>query len=418
MNKVIIIDKNPKDTSLLSNKIQNKLNINIEIAHTFEDTKKSIESDSNINAAIIEPDVDKYSDRSTVDLLLEHNIPVIVLTDNIKTDYLDKIINKPIVDYVIKSNKNSINIIINLLSQVLRHQKTSVLIIDDSQSTRLLIITMLEQLNLKLFEANGVEDALKTIKENPDIKLVLTDYSMVGRNGIDLTNEIRKQYSNKELSIIGHSAYGNAILSADFIKNGANDFITKPFQKEELVNRILLQLDMIDYIANIKDSSERDFLTGISNRKYVYEVGRKLFDNAKRGNIELVCAMIDIDHFKKVNDNYGHDIGDKVIIGLAKELSSTFRKSDIVGRIGGEEFCIVLTNPNMKNLENIFDSLRQKIENTSINGLDEHKNDFSINFTVSIGVTSTLNESFEEMMKFADMKLYEAKNYGRNMVVI
>jgi len=418
LNKLIIVDKSPQKAASLSDKIQNELNIDVFIAHNFEETKKLLISNSNINAAIIEPDFENDSKATAIDLLLEENIPVIVLTDNIKTDYLDLVINKPIVDYVIGSNKNSINIIINLLSQVLRHQKTSILVIDDSKSTRLLIIAMLEHLNLNILEANGVDDALKIIKENPDIKLLLTDYSMNGRNGIDLTNEIRKQYSNKELSIIGHSAYGNAILSADFIKNGANDFINKPFQKQELINRVLLQLDMIDYIAKIKDSSERDYLTGISNRKYVYEVGRKLFDNAKRGNIELVCSMIDIDHFKKVNDTYGHDIGDQVIIRLAEELSNTFRKSDIIGRIGGEEFCVVLTNPNMQNLENIFDSLRQKIEKISIDSVDQDKNEFTINFTVSIGVTSTLNESFEEMMKFADMKLYEAKNYGRNMVVI
>jgi diguanylate cyclase (GGDEF)-like protein len=241
---------------------------------------------------------------------------------------------------------------------------------------------------------------------------------MKGGSGIDLTREVRKIYSNKEISIIGHSAYGNAILSADFLKNGANDFLTKPFQKEELINRVLIQLDMINYIENIKDASEKDFLTSIFNRKYVYEVGRKLFKNAKRGNIAMACAMIDIDHFKNVNDTYGHDIGDQVIVRLAQELSSSFRESDIVGRIGGEEFCVVLTNPDLNNLENIFDEIRQTIEKIVIYGEDEEKNKFSFNFTVSIGVTAVLGDSFEEMLKFSDMKLYEAKNYGRNMVVL
>ena len=157
------------------------------------------------------------------------------------------------------------------------------------------------------------------------------------------------------------------------LKHEANDFIRKPFQKEELVNGVLIQLDTIDYIATIKDASEKDLLTAIYKRKYVYEVEHKLFDNAKRGNISIACAMIDIDHFKRVNDTYGHDIGDQVIIRLALELSAAFRTSDIVGRPGGKEFCVVLSNPDVNNLESIFDDPRKKTEQIIIRGEDEKK---------------------------------------------
>lgn len=419
MNHVLIINENVEESLFIVKELKKELDLKITPLNSYTQTAQLLKTKEHIHAAIVDPLLSDDLSAEVVDLLLENNIPVIVFTSSdLNPELFDEVVNKPIVDYVLKSSRNNCFMIVNLLSQVLRHEQTAILIIDDSATTRILMSLMLDNLNLFILEANGVEEALKKIKEHPEIKLVLTDYNMGAQNGIDLTREIRKTRTNKEVSIIGHSSYGNAMLSADFLKNGANDFITKPFQKEELINRVLLQLDMIDYIETIKDSSEKDFLTGIYNRKYVYEVGRKLFDNAKRGNITLACAMIDIDHFKNVNDTYGHDIGDKVIVRLAQEISSSFRKSDIVGRLGGEEFCVVLSSPDESKLEDQFDELRKKIEKIIISGVDENKNRFDFSFTVSIGVTSVLCESFEEMLKFSDLKLYEAKNYGRNMVVI
>ncbi len=417
-NRILIIDPSKTSAHSISMQLTEEFNLSTVMCNSLEEVVKLIEKDRLFNAAIIDPTLGDDPDAKVVDLILECEIPVIIYSYDIKPPLLDAIISKPIVDYEIKSTRNNCYTIINLLKHILRHQKTAILIIDDSQTARATISMMLANLNLHIIEARSVEEALLKLKEHPEIKLILTDYSMDGQTGLDLTREIRKKYSNKEVSIIGHSAYANPMMSADFIKNGANDFIRKPFKKGELMNRVLLQVDIIDYIQTIKEASEKDFLTSIYNRKYVYEVGRKLFENAKRGNITLACAMMDIDHFKNVNDTYGHDVGDEVIKTLAKELSDYFRKSDIVGRIGGEEFCVVLTNPGVVNLEDIFENLRKKIEEIVISGIDEDKNEFEFNFTISIGVTSVLSDSFEEMLKFADMKLYEAKNYGRNMVVL
>lgn len=418
MNRVLIIDRSMMTSLFLAGEIKKELDLDIITSNSLKQTREILEKKELISAAIVEPELADDPSGELVDLLLEHHIPVIVYTSALSAALLESLLQKPIVDYVIKSSRNNFFIVINLLGQVLRHRQTAILVIDDSPTSLMQIREALKNLKLHIIEAGSAEEAMQKIKEHPEIKLVLTDYSMEGQSGIELTQEIRKKYSNKELSIIGISAYGNPLLSADFLKNGANDFILKPFQKEEFVSRVLLQLDMIDYIETIKESSEKDFLTGIYNRKYVYEVGRKLFDNAKRGNITLACAMIDIDHFKRVNDTYGHDIGDKVIVRLAQELRDLFRKSDIVGRLGGEEFCVVLTNPDMAHLESIFDDLRQTIEKLVIQGMDEQKRKFGLSFTVSIGLTSTLSESFEEMLKVADLKLYEAKSYGRNRVVI
>lgn len=418
MNHVLIVDPSLLASLSLAGKIKKELSLDVSTSNSLKQTIQLLEKEEIINVAIVEPSLADDAKADVIDLLLDYHIPVIIYTSMTKHNLLENIINKPIVDYVIKSSRDNSIIVINLINHILRHRQTKILITDASATSRIEISEALNSLKLYTIETNSVQETLEKIKEHPEIKLVLTNDIMQDHNGLDLIREIRKNHSNKEVSIIGYSAHSNTITSADFLKHGANDFIRKPFQKEELINRVLIQLDMIDHIATIRDASEKDFLTAIYNRKYVYEVGRKLFDNAKQGNISLACAMIDIDHFKRVNDTYGHDIGDQVIIRLAQELSAAFSTSDIVGRIGGEEFCVILSNPDLSNLESIFEDLRKKIERIIIRGEDKQKNKFTFSFTISIGVTSTLAESFEEMLKFSDMKLYEAKNYGRNMVVI
>jgi diguanylate cyclase (GGDEF)-like protein len=418
MRQVLIINSRILTSLSLAGEVKKALGLDIATCNSLKQTSQLLEKGELIHAAVVEPLLEDDSAGEVIDLLLKYKIPVIIYTSALKQELFDVVNHKSILDYIVKTDPNSVGIVINLLAQVQHHQDAEILIVDDSAPSRLEIREMLNSLQLNIIEATGNQDALDKIKEYHHIRLVLIKDTLENENGIHLTCEIRNKYSNKEVSIIGHSTQTHTLHSANFLRNGANDFISKPIQKEDLVNRVLVQLDIINHIRTIKDASEKDFLTSIYNRKYVYEVGSKLFNNAKRGNMTLACAMIDIDHFKKVNDTYGHDIGDKVIIRLAQELSAAFRSSDIVGRLGGEEFCVVLSNPDIGNLENIFDKLRQKIEELLITGRDEHNKKFSLKFTVSIGVTSTLAESFEEMLKFSDMKLYEAKNYGRNMVVI
>ena len=418
MKNILIIDPDKTLASSLRHEIITLLDVDVKIATSAKEADQYSEGDTVFHAVIVDPTLTDDTEARIIDRLIRRQIPVIAfLTDN-NPVLLDRIIHKPISDYVMKTHRNAKTMIIQLLSQILRHSQTAILVIDDSEMTRNHISELLENLNLDILTAANVEEALKVIQSHPEVKLVLADYNMEGLTGVDLTIEIRKQYSNKEISIIGHSSYGTTKIGTQFIKNGANDFISKPFDKEDLISRVLLQLDTIDYISHLKERSDKDFLTGIYNRRYIYEVGRKLFDNARRGNMKMACAMIDIDHFKVVNDTYGHDIGDEVIIRLAQELTESFRMSDLVGRLGGEEFCVILANPDVDLIETLLDDLRKKIEQIVISGVDENNASYQFSFTISIGATMQISKSFEEMLKFADLKLYEAKNYGRNMVVI
>jgi diguanylate cyclase (GGDEF)-like protein len=231
-------------------------------------------------------------------------------------------------------------------------------------------------------------------------------------DGFQLTGEIRKQFPMGEIGIIGVSAVGNPILSAQFLKTGANDFVNKPYNEEEFQWRIHQNIELLESMRTIREAATKDYLTGLYNRRYFFNAAEKLFENAKRKNLRMLIGMIDIDNFKAINDTYGHDAGDKVIQHIAQILQNSFRASDIVARYGGEEFVVLCVNmPPEKHLTH-FENLRKAVETTSVKTRVGE-----ISVTVSIGVTTRIAASLDDMVNESDKQLYNAKKAGRNNVI-
>jgi len=166
--------------------------------------------------------------------------------------------------------------------------------------------------------------------------------------------------------------------------------------------------------GSITNHANRDFLTGLYNRRYFFQNMDEYISEEDVLNEQFAVGMIDIDSFKKINDTYGHDTGDKVIIHLANILMSNTNSRDIVSRFGGEEFCVVLKNINKLSVLEIFDRLREEISKTVVYSDKKEP----IQFTISIGISLYSEDGLEETINQADMMLYKAKNDGRNRVVI
>jgi len=157
-----------------------------------------------------------------------------------------------------------------------------------------------------------------------------------------------------------------------------------------------------------------DILSGLVNRRYFHALSEKYYERAKRYHQELSVLMIDIDNFKKINDTYGHHVGDDVIRSVGKILKQNNRKSDVVARYGGEEFIILLAETNVDKAEKLAEDLRIKIEKHTIESDNHH-----LQVAVSIGVTSfnDMNDKdLNEMIQRADKALYSAKHHGKNNV--
>ena len=411
MKKVLIVDDDRLIVRFLKDLISQKLHLPCESANGLTALNKLLAHPEEYAIALVDVILPDGEDGEAIDAVLKHNIPVIAMTgsSNEKTQKLVK--SKEILDYVNKENASSFNYALRLLLFAYSYKDSQILIVDDSVTSRMQLKFSLEKLPIKLFEAGDGKEALKVLKENPKIQLIITDQNMPKMTGIEMLREVRKTHNMSQLSLIGISASDDSCMSVEFLKNGANDFLTKPLLPEEVLSRVLTNLEMQYYIRLAEDSAVRDFLTGLYNRKYLFETGGKIYENAKREHLSIVVAMIDIDYFKKINDRFGHQAGDDALKMLGALMQENFRDSDIVTRYGGEEFCIVLTNTKLLHAVEVMNKLREKIENTKV-----ESHNISFRMTVSIGLSDKIDGSFEQMISEADKKLYQAKNDGRNRV--
>lgn len=202
------------------------------------------------------------------------------------------------------------------------------------------------------------------------------------------------------------------LVALTFIFIPAIILLSKAIYNGQLEN-IKVNADLEESVKELHKLSMIDTLTSIYNRRYFLQVARDLIALGKREQKEIALIMIDIDFFKKINDTYGHDAGDYMLVRVVSEIETLIRKTDIFARMGGEEFAIILNDTSMKGAQAIAEKIRATIENTTI-----RYNDIKIELTLSIGI-SVLNEknnSIESLYKEADKQLYIAKESGRNSV--
>lgn len=412
MKKILIVDDDVAILRFLKGVISHKLNLPLDTAVNLEEATKLLNESSEYAIALVDISLPDAKDGECIDVVLKHNIPVIAMTESGDNELRQRMMVKDILDYVNKENSSSFDYAMRLVQFVHGFEGAKVLLVDDSITSRLQIKFSLEKLPLDIYEADDGVMALERLEEHNDIKLIITDRNMPNINGIKLIQEVRKTYSMNELSIIGISASTEPMMSVEFIKQGANDFINKPFMQEEMLSRVISSLEMLYYIKLAEESAVRDFLTGLYNRRFLYETGGKLYENACRKQFSMVIAMLDIDYFKKINDRYGHEAGDIALKTLGGIFVKHFRNSDVITRYGGEEFCVLLTNTDVKSAVEVMKKVCKIVENTVIK-----LNNVSFRMTLSVGVTGDLSSSFDEMIALADKKLYAAKNEGRNRVV-
>jgi diguanylate cyclase (GGDEF)-like protein len=348
-----------------------------------------------------------------VDLMVSRGIPAIVFTASFSDEMQDTIWSRKIVDYVVKEGAYNIEYVISLIRRLELNRSIKVLVVDDSSVSRKIVRDFLEVHRYQVLEASDGKEALEILDAERGIKMIITDFSMPNMDGFELTGQVRCKYSKEELAIIGISAHGNPKMSARFIKNGANDFLDKPFSGDQFYCRITQNVEMLEQFETIRNASRKDFLTGLYNRRFFFESGEKMFAMCQRQNLAPVVAMIDIDHFKKINDTHGHDAGDAVLKTIAGIINARFRESDIVARMGGEEFCVLAPDMRDGNAARVFDSVRRLVDAMEVDVSGQ-----KVKVTISIGICAAPCATLEDMLKEADHKLYDAKNKGRNRVEI
>lgn len=286
-----------------------------------------------------------------------------------------------------------------------------ILIVDDSEAVSSFYAMVLEHAGMVVQMIHDPLKLMSALNEfMPD--LILMDLYMPGYNGMEVAKSIRQQDRFVGIPIVFLSVETNLDKHLVAISLGGDDFLTKPISPEHLVS---LMRSRVHRSRILRSFMMRDSLTGLLNHSNLKEQLDLEVKRAKRHNTPLAFAMIDIDHFKVVNDTYGHLIGDRVIKSLSNLLRHSLRKTDIIGRYGGEEFAVILPNTDGRNAAEVFDQIRTNF--SKISHTAEEGRDFRVTFSCGIASFPMCQEAYE-INDWADKVLYEVKQNGRNQVML
>lgn len=409
MNKILLIEDSQMISRALSSNISKELDVEVDTAYTLAEAKARLAANHDYFAALVDLTLPDAPDGEALDEVLQWHIPAIVMTASFSEEKRDELLERGLVDYIIKDSKTSFNYIVSLLRRLYLNQFISVLVVEDSFTGMQFVTRQLRRWLLTVHEAADGAEALSILNKHPEIKMVLADYHMPVMNGMELVKALREKKDKEELAIIGISAINEKSLSARFIKYGANDFLTKPFAPEELQCRINHNLETLELLAKLRDTTYRDYLTQLFNRRYLFEKAEKQFRAAKSAGHSITMCVMDIDHFKRINDSHGHHAGDTVLRTISALFHEHFPDC-ITFRLGGEEFGLITLNIPFEVTLSRIEQFQQDLKDTPMDL------GHPVYVTASFGVTDELTDQLDEMLQAADRLLYQAKQQGRDRI--
>ena len=382
------------------------------VAGTFAEARGLLQTNAQaFFVAVLDLNLPDAPDGEIIDLVQEAGIPIIVLTGNVDASQRDAMFARGVADYVVKDSLVGIDYVARLVNRLAHNGAARVLVVDDSRAFRTYLCSLLQQHGYATLSARDGIEGLEVLRANPEIRLVITDYNMPRMDGLKMVSEMRKAHSQDELSIIGISNSADPETLARFLKGGASDYLHKPFSIEEFYCRVDQNVDMLRIIRRARDAANRDFLTGLYNRRCFFELAEAMYRRAAKGELQIVVAMIDADHFKRINDTFGHQVGDDALVAIAATLRDLVEGNGLVARFGGEEFVCLHVLDGMVDPRECLDQIRQGIA-----AIELYSDGQRVGITASIGATRTLHGNLDQMLAAADRAVYAAKKAGRNRV--
>ncbi|WP_150525746.1 GGDEF domain-containing response regulator [Roseibium sediminis] len=386
---------------------------NVYVARSYKEAEELLKSPrEKPDLALVDLTLPDARDGQIVDLTKTHEIPTIVFTSRWAAHIRKSVYSKGVMDYVVKDSPSSLDYLSELILQLRRNPETGVLVIDDSRPAREKIVNVLKQHRYQVFEASSAVEGQKVLEKNPQIKLLLLDYVMPGEDGFAFLKAIRRNYSRDDLAILGLSGVDDGENRVRFLKYGANDFIQKNCSSEEILLRVAQNLKMIDRITELRDRAIRDPLTGLYNRRFLFSQAEAHIKNAEAENRSYWVCLVDIDKFKSINDTYGHVAGDTALLTIARSLQALAGPSDFMLRLGGDEFCALLSCESKDQAALKMQTFLDKLRLTGVK-LEQG----NINVTASVGIAHVENGDITGALDMADMCLYRAKDGGRDKLI-
>lgn len=288
--------------------------------------------------------------------------------------------------------------------------KSKVLVVDDSPTNLDILIGLLKDYDV--MAAIDGRTALELLeRETPDV--ILLDIVMPDMDGFEVCKRIKSRADLCGIPILFITAKSDEPSIVRAFDMGGSDYVTKPFRSKELLARVRIQVEYRHAMDQLRSMAVTDTLTGLPNRRAFFHEGMRLFEEALAQAAPLCGMMLDIDHFKRINDRYGHACGDEVLRQVARGIRSQISDHDHCARVGGEEIALLAPGLELAPAVRLAERIRAHLASLAIK-----TSQGPIFVTVSVGVAALCPETatLDDLIARADDRLYEAKHAGRNRV--
>ncbi len=311
-----------------------------------------------------------------------------------------------------------------LKQELFKPENYYILAVDDISTNLKLLRVILEPIGYSLTFAKGGHQAIDRVKTSkPD--LILLDLMMPEMNGLEVCKRLKSDPEYADIPIIFLTASNEQEHIVNAFELGAVDYINKPFKTAELSarirNHLLLkhtidelkstQIDLENALAEVQKLANTDPLTGVLNRRSLFDFAHQEFNRVTRYGPPFSILLMDLDNFKKVNDNYGHQVGDIALCTVVKSIKNTIRNVDFLGRYGGEEFLAILPETYGEQALILAERIRKMVAS---NIIETDQGNLRLSISIGVSTYSIKDRSLDDMILRADKGVYQAKQQGRN----
>ena len=333
-NRILVVENSAVQARIISEHIEDVARFDTISASTMEQVQSIVaERRDELFLAVCNLGIKGAEDGQAVDLLLGEGVPVIVLTSTFDDALRNRYLEKRVLDYFVKGLPGEMDGLVDLVGRVWKNRETTVVVADDTLVMRRVMQDLLEKQHFNVITAEDGKAALDAVVAHPEVRMLVTDFEMPGMDGIELVRRVREHRTREELAVIGVSGHDSGALTARFLKNGANDFLKKPFEAEEFSWRVNKNVGELERVRQIRETVRRDPMTGcLRLRWFVAEAEPLCATNAH------MLAGVALTGLAGLNVDKGFGAGDEAVEAAAGELRHRFPDAACVGRLGAVFF--------------------------------------------------------------------------------
>lgn len=410
---VLLVEDSRLFTSVLSFRFQSELGLSVQHCGSLAAVQEVLnDKDRSFALAMVDLNLPGSPRGEVLNLRLANDIPTVVFTGSFSPETRAEVMQRHVVDYVMKDNDLALEKAFAAVRQALENRKRRALLVERETVGAADVAQSLRRMLFQVDEVRSGWDALGMLEKSA-YHLVVCGEQLGDMSGADFCRRARKLHPSNQLALVGLYPPEDTFNGLLFLRSGATDAVRMPIVPEEFQCRVAHHVDVLGQLQSLRATAASDYLTGLYNRRFFYAEGPKLIHRGLKVGRHISIGVLDIDHFKRLNDTYGHEIGDLVLVAVATKLKTEVENTGhLLCRLGGEEFGLMVVDLDAAEATAYFDELRRRLGTVKVVADEEE-----LSITVSIGVAEVSGfETFDNYINAADQFLYMAKHRGRNQV--